>query len=162
MEIIEVGIGRMHDFGWRHVIGDGTMRFIDSEFAHVIDDGAEAMFLLTAPIDGGFFGCELNEVVRTNGGGTLENIESSDGDTPEEAEMSCCFWAAAQGIFNRLDELEMNCEDAVNRLAYESAALYECCAYACLNPRTLDKFLGLARDYIREQGPSVGIEWVEF
>lgn len=72
----------------------------------------------------------------------------------------CCFDAATSDFFLQLHDLERNCEDAVNKLAYDAMALYD--DRDDFDTETLDYFLGLAREYVKAYGPAEGIEWVDF
>lgn len=77
----------------------------------------------------------------------------------------CCFDVATRDFFLQLHDLERNCEDAVNKLAYDAMALYDdrddFWNYD-FDVYVLDYFLGLAREYVKTYGPAEGIEWEEF
>ena len=151
---------------WRPCPDEAFVTEVDTDLAYIPGYGEEArqMLLVTGYMEypngiDSHWGAELN-VILDDG---HDNVDSADGETMEEACMWVCLSAACCDFFDRLFDMERNCEDAVNKLAYESWALW-----ANEDPLgadvddDIDWFLGKAREYVKDKGPLHGLEWEEF
>ena len=147
-------------FGWK--------ASIDNELAHIPACDSERLWYLelqAAVVNMGHMAALY--AVYTDDSELLAfayDMEFSGDEGLHMAARKCCFNAATRVFFHRLDWREMNCEDAVNRLAYDSLSLYTNTSVwdHNLDTESLDYFLGLAREYVRKNGPDYGIEWFEY
>lgn len=141
----------------------GYQMTIDNELAHIPGCDSERLVsirILVAQVNLG--GTAAMYAIYSNG--ASEMLATASNFDLFDACRMVCFNAATNDFFLRLHELEKNPEDAVNHLAYDALALWNNsddlrCGF---DSDDLDFFLGRAREYVRENGPAYGIEWVEY